>query len=294
MADISDVFRALSSIIATVVYPNGPTNPSSIIVGGVHIDVKIFAGWPLPQNLDNDVAAGIADISIYAPRAHWKNTTRYPRNEMQLTAPVKTITATVNAAQTQVTIGGTLSLPQNVAIVVNGTGVSYGCQSGDTPSLIAAGIVALLIAAGVGAANIGPAITITNPTNLSARVGGAGTTIREVMRQEQMFQISFWCPSAAAGQVPDAIRSALAAPVKVALSVLSFLTLADGSAARIITAGDYLSDDVSKPNVYRRDIMYQIEYPTTQTQIETEIVLAKIDLSGGLDLTGPLIDTYVY
>ena len=292
MADIADVFSAMQAIITSVVYPNGTSSPSAILVSGVPQPARIYPGWPIPSNLDNDMAAGITNISIYAPRGFYKNTTRYPQDEFQITAPVHTITTLISG--TNITIGGTESTPQNVAVVANGVGVSYGVQSSDTLTSIAAGLVALLQAAGVTCSSTGPVISIPNGVNIGATVGGAGSSIREVMRQEQKFQVTIWAPSSAVLTAPDAIRPAFGAPIKVQFAVTPFLTLSDNSAARLITMDDFYDDDVSKPNVYRRDLFYNVEYATTQTQQQYEIVLSKIQLSGGQDPNAPLIGNFVY
>src|SRR5262249_17582540 len=51
MADISDVTAYLASAVAAAVYPNGTSSPS---VG--NMDVRIYEGWPIPDQLDLDLA----------------------------------------------------------------------------------------------------------------------------------------------------------------------------------------------------------------------------------------------
>lgn len=70
MADLEEVLPALASIVANAIYPNGGAS----VVGA---DVKVYPGWPVPNNLDSDLAQGLAHVSIY-PRPEERNTTRYP------------------------------------------------------------------------------------------------------------------------------------------------------------------------------------------------------------------------
>src|ERR1700744_3522544 len=107
MADTSDVENALKALVIAAVYPNGTSQPSIVAK-----DLFIERGWPVSAKLDTDLAAGKAHISIFPPEGMEPNTTRWPREEQLLTAPVHTLTATVNG--NTITIGGTVAVPQNV------------------------------------------------------------------------------------------------------------------------------------------------------------------------------------
>lgn len=60
MADMTDVADALVTLIAAAMYPNGIGQPSV-----VETPIKVFQGWPTPQTLDKDFAAGVVDISVF-------------------------------------------------------------------------------------------------------------------------------------------------------------------------------------------------------------------------------------
>ncbi len=60
MADQDDVAGALVQIVSDAVYPNGVDQPS---VGAC--PVIVYQGWPNPQTLDADLAAGKAHISVF-------------------------------------------------------------------------------------------------------------------------------------------------------------------------------------------------------------------------------------
>jgi hypothetical protein len=60
MADLSEVGDTLKGIIVAAVYPNGTAAPS---VG--NCDIRVFQGWPDPVQLESDLNASKAQISIF-------------------------------------------------------------------------------------------------------------------------------------------------------------------------------------------------------------------------------------
>ena len=98
MADLIDVENALVTLIAATVYPNGTGQPS-IVPGGA--GVAIYPGWPLPADLDADMAAlgagtgGKLHISVY-PRPEEHNVTRFQKDWQQQQVPAPTLTAVAN------------------------------------------------------------------------------------------------------------------------------------------------------------------------------------------------------
>lgn len=259
MADLLDVENALAAQIASSIYPNGTTLPSS-----VGIPVVIYPGWPIPAELDSDLAqlakntGGRIHVSIFATGTE-RNTTRYPRDWKQSIAPVQTLTLTQNGQQ--VTVGGTVSTPQNVMLMVNRLPVVYQVQATDTLTTIATALAALV----AGATSSGPTVTIPNTASLTAaRVGATGTNIMELRRQERVFQITVWADS-------PSHRALVASAIDVAMAAIQFLTLSDGTGARLIYKSTVDNDMPQKDGFYRRDLMYSVEYATTITEIDTQI-----------------------
>jgi hypothetical protein len=60
MADLTEVASKLVQIIAAAVYPNGTSQPS--VTGA---PVLVYQGWPNPQQLAQDLAAGKIHISVF-------------------------------------------------------------------------------------------------------------------------------------------------------------------------------------------------------------------------------------
>lgn len=250
MADTSDVENAFVTLVAATVYPNGTGQPSIVNAG-----VKVFRGWPNSASLDTDLAAGAAQISIFPPEGMERNTTRYPREEADVAAPVHTVTATVNG--NTVTIGGTISSPQNIIVACGvGQSFSYAVQTNDTLALIATNLAALIAASFPGTAASGAVITVAGkPGILQARIAGQAQVWTRQSQQEKTYWITCWCPT-------PAMRDVLAPAIDVALKQLDWINLADGSRGRLRYASSRVSDEAQKVQIYRRDLVYTVEYET--------------------------------
>lgn len=271
MADVSDIYSALTALLLGVFYPGGTPSPGQLSTVTDTV-VRIYPGWPQADQMNQDLQNGVVTVSVFAKPGMYKNTTRYPLDFQTLTPPAPTLTATVT--NNQVTFGGTVSVPQNVAILSGITAWTYEVQSGDTLSSIATNVAALI----PGATASGPTVTMPSPINLKARVGATGVSIKEVMRTERHFLITYWCPT------PE-LRDLASAPAIAAIAQQNFLSLDDGTGARIITVGDDIIDDLQKPLIYRRNTVYYIEYGTTITETDTQIVTAAVQSETGSSIS---------
>jgi len=282
MADLSNIYDAFTAALNQVFYAGATPTPGQVstVTGSV---VRIYPGWPAADQLNIDLAAGVVTVSIFAPPGAYRNTTRYPLNWVTKTAPVTTVTATVDETGTEVTIGGTVSIPQNIAVLVDGHFAKYAVQIGDTLNSIATAVAAAVNAFEPAYA-VGPVVHIDGARELSARVGGAGVSFKEVMRIERRFQVTFWCPT-------PALRTAAAKAATLYLAQQNFLTLADGMGSRLITVGEHESDEQQKPLLYRRDVIYSVEYPVTDEETDTQITVGVVSMSGGIDPSAPPIVT---
>lgn len=268
MADIIDVQSAIVTIVAGAVYPNG--------IGAASVSgnpIVVYAGWPIPSQLDTDLTAGKTHISVY-PTMIEKNKTRYSKDWVQQSVNTATITATI-AGQT-VVIGGVMPSPftaHNVAVLVNGLPYVYALQASDTLTSIATALAALIVAGVPGTTSSGAVITMPNTANIkAARVGVTGTSIREIRRQERVFQITVWANS-------PTQRDIIGAALDVALAATEFLAMPDGYGARVIYRNSHVTDDLQKAKIYRRDFMYSVEYATTQTEVDTQITQEQLNTS---------------
>jgi hypothetical protein len=104
--------------------------------------------------------------------------------------------------------------------------------------------------------------------------GLIGTGVREIRRQTRTFQITVWANCFAS-------RDPLAAAIDAALAATTRMVLPDGSQAIIGYVNSLQNDDPQKAGIYRRDLMYSVNYATTQTLAEYAILKATINVSGG-------------
>lgn len=268
MADLSDVEDALVALIAQTLYPNGTAQPS---VPGVACIV--YAGWPTASRLDADLVAGKTHVTVF-PTPTERNTTRYPKDWQTQAITPATLTLTISG-QT-VTVGGAMPSPfsvHNLAVLANGKNYVYAVQATDTLAGIATALAALLAVDFPGTTSTGAVITCPVSCHLAAaKVGTSGTSIREIRRQERVFQITVWSDT-------PAHRNAVIQPVDVALAATQFLTMADGTAARLIYKGSPITDNNQKAKLYRRDLMYTVEYATTQIETDYQVVAATENVS---------------
>ncbi|MGH8259850.1 MAG: hypothetical protein ACRES6_08950 [Steroidobacteraceae bacterium] len=262
MADVMDVANALVAIAAGVVYPNGTAQPS--IAGAT---VKIFPGWPTPQQLAADMAAGTVEVSVY-PSQTERNTTRYLLGDAEQTT--NTPTLTLAAAGQSVTVAGIVppaSNPHNLAVFANGKPYVYAVKVSDTLASIAAALAALIAVDVPGTAAAGAVITLPSPARLGpVRVGVTGTSAQEIARQERVFQIVVWAPN-------PTLRDQIAGPIDVALKSPANwrVRLPDQSVARLIYKSTPYTDALQKQGIFRRDLLYTVEYGTIDVQTTTDV-----------------------
>jgi hypothetical protein len=259
MADLSDVLNQLAARVATIVYPNGIGQPSVS-----SIPTKIYPGWPVANELEADLKAGKVHVSVYPRGPDRKSTRHLGRSWVPIIAPMHTVTLTVVGAV--VTLSGTVSA-QNLLINLNGISYIYTMLLTDTLTTAATGLASLI----PGASSSGPVVTLTGAHSVFARVGGIGTSIKETKRQEQQFQITVWAPT-------PSTRDATAKQIDSILSDATNMALPDGSAGIIRYAQTLQTDQLEKAGLYRRDLIYSVDYATTQTQQFAEAIALALNI----------------
>ena len=269
MADISDVSAALVTTIAGIVYPNGTSQPS--ITGA---PVLVYSGWPDSVQLRADLAAGKIHVSVF-PQPNMLRVVDSSMSDWSTpSAPVNTVTLTL--AGQAVTVGGTVSTPQNAALAVDNKAYIYAVQAGDTLAGIATALAALVNVDQTATAS-GAVVTIPGAKYISPRVGGQGVAVRETRRQEQTYMVTVW---ANCFDQRDPIASA----IDSALSGQIHLTLADQSSATLRYKSSRQDDSQQKEGIYRRDLMYAAEFSTFQSQTLTQITATIENVSAGPSL----------
>lgn len=254
MADLADVENALVVQIAAAVYPAGPSAPSAVVVGSEARLVRIYRGWPNAPALEADLAQGALHITVFPEAVLHKLTTRFSDRYKVITAPQATLSVSVNG--NGATFAGTAGLGQYAGLIVGQATFPYVCQAGDTPSSVAAALAAAARETGLAASASGATLTVASASTIAVRIAAGATTMAERRRQLAGFRLSFWCPD-------PQTRDAAAAVVDPLLAAVDFLTLADGSAGRLLYVRTEVLDSEEVASLYRRDLLYTVEYPTT-------------------------------
>lgn len=275
MADLTDAANTLVAKVDSIVYPSGDAAVS--IVGTA---VKIYPGWPDQQTLQTDLkpfgpeATGplALHISVF-PHPGERNTTRYPTTR-RVTGQNPATYTLVQAGQT-ITVGGTPPSPyyvQNLAIYVSGVPYSVQATAGQTAAQIAAALRAAIVVGVPGTTVLGTVITLPATARIGPlRVGSSATVARPVRQVERVFEISFWTDT-------PARRSALAGPVDAALADTTFLQMPDGFAARLRYRNTNEIDADQKQGIYRRGLLYTLEYSTTIAETAYELIVPEVVL----------------
>jgi hypothetical protein len=253
--------------------------------------IIVYYGWPVSEQLDADLAAAspVCNVSVY-PRPQERNTTRY-LGQYQQTSLNTTLLTLTKAGQT-VTVGGAIppaGNTHNLAIFVNGIPYVYQVLVADTLSTIAAAMAALIVVGVSGTTASGAVITIPSSATLGpARVGVFGSSAKPVRNQDRVFQIGIWADS-------PAHRDTIAQAIDPTLAATNFLTFPDGSAGRLIYRGSPSSDSFEKSTLYRRDLLYAVDYSTLLVVKTPQIVAVETVTTAavaGVPPYAPVATTY--
>jgi hypothetical protein len=296
MADVSDVMNVLVKSAECAVYPNGVvTSQGAKIPSITGTDIIVYPGWPSSDNLDQDLAAGKTHVSVF-PKMEERNTTRYRRRQIVTKPPMPTLTLSIETPNgghielegggnlllegggdlllqgnnLMVIVGGTVSTPQNVMLLINGKDYVYSVQSADTLDTIAAALGDLVVVDIAGTTVTGSSINVGPKGRIeAARVGGFGTVVKEIRRQERIFMLTVWAGT-------PALRDTIAAAIDAELAGQEFLTMPDGYAARLIYKNSPVVDALQKAVIYRRDLNYSVEFATTTSEQAAAVIAPKL------------------
>ena len=281
MADISDVSNTLVGLIAGALYPNGTGQASA-----VGASCRVGSGWPSKAQLDPDLAHGIVNVSVY-PTSIEHKTSRYMPQWQEINRFPPTVTLT-GASQT-ITVGGTIAAPfhaQNTAVLIGGHAFTYAVQATDTLATVASALAALIAVTYPGTTSSSAVITLPAGTpQPTLRTGGYATVAKEVKRQQRVVRISIWSPT-------PTLRDAVASLLDAFLAQIEFLTLPDGFGGRLLYHHSDLVDLQEKANLYRRDLCYSVEFPTTITQQATDVTVTVTNLVE--PTTGAIVKQIIY
>jgi hypothetical protein len=246
MADLAGVETALVGLATAALYPGGLAEPSS-----VGADCRIYRGWPAPAALDTDLRAGRVNVTVFPDSAPGQSLTRYP-SEWHGTPTIPTLLGSV--AGDTVSFTGTADAGQVSGIKIGNRTFVYRTVSGDTPYAVVANLAALIRQERI-VHLAGSSVSIPGAASIVVRTVADSPAVREVRRQSHDIRISFWCPT-------PTLRDNATETVDIALAALTFVGLPDTSQGRIGYKNTAIFDQSQSAILYRRDLIYSVEYPT--------------------------------
>ena len=252
MADQSDVEAVLVGLVGGAVYPGGVGSPS--VLGRV---VRVYRGWPTVAALDRDLALGHVNITVFPDVAGQVVTTRWPDS---YEVPVVRVPGVeVTEAGETVSDGGEVSPGEVVGLLVDNVAVVHRTGEGDDAEGVAAA-VGVMLREFRSVVVSGATLVVPGAGSVLARVVADQTALRQTRRQRQNFRVTCWCPD-------PLTRDDAAGAIDAVLSVRSFIGLPDGLSGRLRFVSSSVFDQTQDAALYRRDLVYSVEYATTVSQV---------------------------
>ena len=236
MPDQSDIEGAMAALAAAAVQ-------------GDTAEARVYRGWPRAAALEADLAAGWAHVSVSAGGAG-RDTTRFTPT-WQGVVPAPGLRAEVDGDV--VTFAGRAGAGQVAGVRVDGLAYALRMRDGDTPGSVAA-VLAGMVRADRPAELHGTSVRLAGGRGVLARVVADGFGGTELRRQVQPMRMVLWCPS-------PAVRDRLAGLVDVAVAGTPMLDVG-GWACRVRAGGGSTTDEGAVAGIWRRDLVYLVEYPT--------------------------------
>jgi hypothetical protein len=249
MADVSDIESALVETVTNLLYPSGPGQSS--IVGAL---CRIYRGWPNTATLNTDLAAGNINVTVISDNESGRTTTRYLPEWHTFATPPGTTTSVHNAS---ISISGAPAAGDVVGVLIDNVAYTYRVQNGDSAALVASNL-SLAIQANRIVNTSGATISVPGARTITARTVCDAVGRSESRRQEKDCRVIAWCPSPSTRDVATTL-------IDEHLSGITFLALSDGSDARLVYKGTASHDQSQNALLYRRDLVYTVEFPTIVT-----------------------------
>lgn len=262
MASVDDVLRFLAKRVTNTIYLGGTALP-----GIVNAPVKICPGWPAPALLQHDVSAGGVHVSVWPLPTERKVNTSLGRPYHVVSKGKPTLQITVNG--NALVLSGVASALTNVRLSIDGQVFFFHFRAGTTAEKASISIVRRL----PRAITVLSRVIVPLASEMRVQVTTAGTAVRELHRQVREFQITVWAPS-------PHLRNRTGAAIDSALSDQCHIDLGDGAPAQMLYVRQFDSDTAENWHVYRRDLIFSVNYATTQVISAPEVISAAINLNG--------------
>lgn len=262
MASTDDVARYLAGCISDAVYPGGCGLP-----GIINAAVKIYAGWPVPGTLQQNINSGGVHVSVWPLPTERKISTALGRPFRLMAKGKPSLQFTVNG--TAISVAGVASALTNVQITLNRKTFNFHFRAGTT----AGRAIHALSVALPKSFTVLSSVCIPLAEHLSISVTTAGTAVKELRRQIKDFQITVWAPT-------PGLRDRIGSAIDMAFSEQCHIDLSDGAPAQLLYARQFDSDRSENWHVYRRDLIFSVNYAITRTISAPEVTQFEVTLNG--------------
>jgi len=262
MASTDDVVRYLARRISDVIYPGGCRLP-----GIVNASVKIYPGWPVPEALQHDIDNGGVHISVWPLPTERKINTALGRPGQTISKGKPTLQFRVNGSL--INVDGIASAPVNVRVSLDDRTYFFHFQTGTT----AEKVIEKLSSELPGTFTVLSKLCVLVVNQISVYATTTGTAVRELRRQLKDFQVTVWAPT------PE-LRGRIGTAIDTALSAKCHIDLKDGAPAQLLYARQFDSDRSENWHVYRRDLVFSVNYATTQTITAPGVINTVVTLNG--------------
>jgi hypothetical protein len=263
MVDLADVEDKLAALVVSALYPLGVDSDS--ILGTA---CRVYRGWPSPAALNADLLSGTVNVTVAPDNDVGRTTTRYSLSWHDRPAPP---TLRAIAVENTISFDGMVTRDQAVGLLVDGQTYVYPTHDDETPDIVAAALAAMVRSVRPVHLN-GSSITIPGTEQVIARVVRSGGAFSEVRRQERDLRVISWCPT-------PATRDAAVAAIDQTLVRHAFLGMVDRTKARVLYKGTSVFDQAQNALLYRRDLIYTVEYPTTIMEILPAMLFGNLSLN---------------
>jgi hypothetical protein len=266
MADLSDVTAYLAQQVAAAVYPNGIAQPSV-----ASMDCRIYEGWPIPDQLDNDLTGFMMNnavnppVKVARPTGVCANVSIFPMlgqgasvyqildHTYLISAPVINLQVSVNG--NTITVSGQPAPGEYITVICDDALICS--QTGTTTTALLAALATQAQAKYPGATSTATTLTIPVGHSMVVRQGGAGVQGKVTHRQKISVMITVWAPTTAS-------RAAFAKAIDGLLKQTNKVTFSDTSQALVIYNRTNTIDEEQSKGIYRRDLVFDVEYATVE------------------------------
>lgn len=253
---------------------------------------RVYKGSPIPEQLDTDLRAKILHVAVIpAPSGEQRMDGKNSSAE-QVSAPNVQLTATLSAtklvgAPVTVTFSGTVVEGTRTMTQIGAAYVPHRPTTGATPAQVATGVAAAINAhaeasALVTATAAAATVTVTNKNPIAVggsltfdfRIGGTAQYASELRRGKAEFHVHvFGYDDPSRVRYSDAIDDGLAA--------LEFLSLQDGTTAKLEFVRSFQTDRELSHLVYRRTLVYSVQYIRTALTTGYQVLAGLVTIKEG-------------